>query len=101
MARTSRSASNGPTPAAWLRTRLTCSSPSRSTGIAMSESLPKPVVTPYAGVLRVTRSSTIRRVARARSRASGASFTVASPVATAKTSSMRSEAPSITTGDMA
>ena len=35
-----------PTPAAWLRTRLTCSSASRSGGMATSDSLPKPVVTP-------------------------------------------------------
>jgi hypothetical protein len=33
-------------PAAWLRTRLSCSARSRSGGIATSESLPKPVVTP-------------------------------------------------------
>ena len=47
IARTSRSGSRSPTPAAWLRTRLTCSSARRSGGIATSESLPNPVVTPY------------------------------------------------------
>ena len=48
IARASRSGSRSPTPAAWLRTRFTWSSARRSGGIAISESLPKPVVTPYA-----------------------------------------------------
>ena len=54
IARTSRSGSSVPTPAAWLRTRFTCSSASRSGGIATSESLPKPVVTPYTTAFRWT-----------------------------------------------
>ena len=53
IARTSRSGSRSPTPAAWLRTRLTCSSARRSGGIATSDSLPNPVVTPYATACRL------------------------------------------------
>ena len=62
IARTSRSGSRSPTPAAWLRTRLTCSSARRSGGIATSDSLPKPVVTPYATARCATRPSTTARV---------------------------------------
>jgi hypothetical protein len=46
IARTARSPSGGPTPAAWLRTRLRCSASSSPRGIATSANLPKPVVTP-------------------------------------------------------
>ena len=49
IARTSHSGSRSPTPDAWLRTRFTCNSARRPGGMATSESLPKPVVTPYTG----------------------------------------------------
>ncbi len=95
IARTSRSGSSGPTPAAWLRTRLTCSSASRSGGIAISESLPKPVVTPYTTSRRSTIASTIARVRAILSRAPPERLTEA-PSATAATFAIRSDSPSST-----
>ena len=38
--------SGSPTPQAWLRTRLTCNSPSLPAGISVWASLPKPVLSP-------------------------------------------------------
>ena len=45
-ARTARTGSASPTPAAWLRSRFTCSAPSASRGIAVSASAPNPVLMP-------------------------------------------------------
>ena len=45
-ARTARTGSGSPTPAAWLRSRFSWSAPSASRGIAVSASAPKPVLMP-------------------------------------------------------
>ena len=98
IARTSRSGISGPTPVAWLRTRFTCSSARRSAGIATSDSLPKPVVTPYTASPAAARRSTTPRVTAMRSRAEGASATGAPSSATRRTSHRQSESPSIRMG---
>ena len=46
MARTAAGPSGAPTPAAWLRMRLRCSSSMSPVGIATSANFPNPVVTP-------------------------------------------------------
>jgi hypothetical protein len=46
IARTTGTGSGSPTPAAWLRSRFTCSSWSDSEGIVTSAKLPNPVLMP-------------------------------------------------------
>ena len=46
VARTARAGSGSPTPAAWLRSRFSCSAPSASRGILTSANEPKPVLMP-------------------------------------------------------
>ena len=56
-ARTTSRESGAPTPAAWLRTRFSCSSRTLSRGMCVVASWPKPVVTPYTTSPRATTST--------------------------------------------
>jgi hypothetical protein len=94
IARTSRVGSGGPTPAAWLRTRLRCRSRRRPGAMATSDNLPKPVVTPYTTAPPATRPSTTARVSAMCARAAGASAGGAPPSATRRSAARVSARPS-------
>src|SRR6266566_2024159 len=98
MARTASMASGSPTPEAWLRIRLSCSWRMRSAGMRTWASLPNPVVTPYMVAPRARAASTTSRL-RATSRSAPAGIvTVAPSRATATTSAIESDRPSMVTG---
>src|SRR5262249_42729079 len=94
MARTARAGSGASTPAAWLRSRLRCSSPSASFAIFTSASDPKPVLIPYTGASPAAWRSTTARAASTARAAAGASDTGAHSSAMAASSDNVSDEPS-------
>ena len=95
IARTHAWDSGGPTPAAWLRSRLICSASSASRSMRTSANDPKPVLTPYTASALTAFASTTARARSIRARAAALSATCGVPFATATMSSSDSEAPSI------
>ena len=75
MARVSATESGSPTPTAWERTRLICSSRTCSPTMCTSLNFPTPVVIAYEILLLATSASTTARARLTASRASGSRST--------------------------
>ncbi len=90
------SGSGSPTPAAWLRSRFTCSSSASTPLTRVEASAPKPVVIPYATRSSSTVRSTSSRAGAIRSATPGPSSAPA-PATTASTCPAERGPPSTTT----
>ena len=99
-ARTTSSPRGAPVPAACDRMIAACSAVRSASPTGVSASAPNPVLTPYTGALPLSARVTTDRLCSIRAGAAGPSCAVASPCATATTSSMVRALPSMITSRM-